>query len=398
MNDTSTLVDSAKAEQTLRYLQQLVTTLPLFKRLNDDLTLVKKQADHFRQFKDIIILGTGGSSLGGQAITALQESSTPRLHFLDNIDAYTFDKVIKSVSPAHTGVIAISKSGNTAETLMQLLTCLDVWQGTPLDHHFLIVSEPGENAIREVATKFSLPTLDHPNHIGGRFSAFTVVGMLPAFIAGIDGQSIIQGAGDVLENLQEATIHDCPSLVGALTQASLYKQGVNLSVLFTYCNRLQLLASWYCQLWAESVGKKNAAGQHQGTTPIRATGATDQHSQLQLYLDGPRDKFFTVLTLTQQHPLQPVQADSFQHPALTTLHNKTMGQLMIAEQKATIDTLRLNNCPLRELKLDQLTPKSLGSLMMHFILETLAMAHLLDVNPFDQPAVEQGKKLALEYL
>ena len=163
MNDTSTLVDSAKAEQTLQYLQQLVTTLPLFKRLNDDLTLVKKQANHFRQFKDVIILGTGGSSLGGQAITALQESSTTRLHFLDNIDAYTFDKVIKNISPGNTGVIAISKSGNTAETLMQLLTCLDVWQGTPLDHHFLIVSEPGGNAIREVATKFSLPTLNHPN-------------------------------------------------------------------------------------------------------------------------------------------------------------------------------------------------------------------------------------------
>ena len=398
MNTNHPSIDPLQAEQTLYYLQQLVTTLPLFKQLNDDLTLIKKKADHFRQFKDVVILGTGGSSLGGQAITALQESLSPRLHFLDNIDAHTFANTIQNVSPSQTGVIAISKSGNTAETLMQLLTCIDIWQDTPLAHHFLVVSEPGENAIREIATKFSLPTLDHPDDVGGRFSAFTVVGMLPAFIAGIDGHSLRQGARDVLANLQGATVHDCPALVGALTQASLYRQGVNQSVLFTYCDRLQLLASWYCQLWAESIGKKNSAGHPQGTTPIKAAGATDQHSQLQLYLDGPRDKFFTVLTLTQQHALKSVQTGFFQQPALTTLHNKTMGQLMIAEQKATIDTLKLNNCPLRELKLEQLTPKSLGSLMMHFILETLAMAYLLEVNPFDQPAVEQGKKLALEYL
>ncbi|RZI45640.1 glucose-6-phosphate isomerase [Candidatus Finniella inopinata] len=389
---------SQKAQQTLEYLQKLVTTLPLFQRLTDDMTAIQEKADHFRQFQDVLILGTGGSSLGGQAITALQESASPKLHFLDNIDAHTFADVLKTVSPHKTGVIAISKSGNTAETLMQLLTCLKVWDETPLAHHFLIVSEPGQNAIREVASKFSLPTLDHPDDIGGRFSAFTVVGMLPAFIAGIDGQSLRQGALDVLANLKEATVHDSPALVGALTQFSLCQQHVNQSVLFTYCDRLQLLASWYCQLWAESVGKKNAIGLAQGTTPIRAAGATDQHSQLQLYLDGPRDKFFTVLTLAQQHSLDSAQADFFDHPALTTLHNKTMGQLMIAEQMATIDTLKANNCPVRELKLEQLTPRSLGSLMMHFILETLAMAHLLEVNPFDQPAVEQGKKLALDYL
>jgi glucose-6-phosphate isomerase len=254
------------------------------------------------------------------------------------------------------------------------------------------------NAIREIAVYLELPTLDHPNDIGGRFSAFTVVGMLPALIAGIDVKSLRLGAYEVLSNLRHATIHDCPPLIGALTQLSLYKQGVNQSVLITYCDRLQLLVSWYCQLWAESLGKKNKAGQSQGTTPIKAVGATDQHSQLQLYLDGPRDKFFTVLTLAKQHPLPPVQTNHFHHAALTSLHGKTMGELMIAEQRATIDTLRLNNCPVRELKMESLTPKNLGALMIQFILETLAAAHLLEIDPFDQPAVEAGKKLALKYL
>lgn len=388
----------AKAEQTLKYLQQLETTLPLFQKLNDDLTLIEQQAIKFQSFKNVVILGTGGSSLGGQAITALQENEGPKLHFLDNIDAYTFSKVLKKLTLKDTGVIAISKSGNTAETLIQLLTCLNTWQDLSIKDHFLIVSEPGENAIREVTNSLNIPTLDHPNDIGGRFSAFTVVGMLPALIAGIDGKSLRLGAHEVLSHLQHATIQDCAPLIAALTQIALHKQGVNQSVLITYCDRLQLLVSWFCQLWAESLGKKNKDGHPQGTTPIKAVGATDQHSQLQLYLDGPRDKFFTVLTLAKQYSLAHIQTHQFQHSALTSLDNKSMGDLMIAEQRATIDTLRSNHCPVRELKMESLTPKNLGALMMQFILETLAVAHLLEVNPFDQPAVEEGKLLALKHL
>ncbi len=398
LNSDTVDTQGAQSHNALGYLQSLLTTLPLFQHLQDDLSAVEYQAQRYQRFEDILILGTGGSSLGGQAITVLQNSASPRLHFLDNIDAYTFTNVLNKISPSKTGVIAISKSGNTAETLMQLLTCFKVWQGLNLTDHFLVVSEAGNNAIREVSAAFALPTLDHPSSIGGRYSAFTVVGMLPGLIAGIDVHSIRQGAAEVLTNLRQATIQDCAPLLGALMHVSLQKQGVTQSVLLTYCDRLKLLASWYCQLWAESLGKKDAKGQPQGTTPIQATGATDQHSQLQLYLDGPRDKFFTVLTLAQQQPLPVVQTLAFRHPALTTLQGKTMGDLMMAEQRATIDTLRLHKCAVRELQIKQLTPKNLGALMMHFILETLAAAYLLEVNPFDQPAVEGGKILALKYL
>ncbi len=387
-----------KGEETLRYLQGLLSTLPLFQRLHDDLEVIEYQAQRYQNFDDILILGTGGSSLGGQALTALRQTSSPRLHFLDNIDASTFDHALKKISLARTGVIAISKSGNTAETLMQLLTCFHFWKGLDLTQHFLIVSEPGNNAIRELAAALYLPTLDHPHDVGGRFSVFTVVGMLPSFIAGVDGREVRVGALEVLSGLSQATVGNCSPLIAAMMQESLQKQGVNQSVFFTYCDRLQKLACWYSQLWAESLGKKDSNGQSHGTTPLQATGATDQHSQLQLYLEGPRNKFFTVLTLSQQHVLPKVEASSYHHPALLSLHDKTMGDLMIAEQRATIDTLRLNNCPVRELAIKNLTPKNMGALMMNFILETLAMAHLLKVNPFDQPAVEGGKHLALKYL
>lgn len=184
-----------KSEKAFTYLKELPSSLPLLHDLNSDLTAIKAEAKRYQKFDDIIILGTGGSSLGGQALLALRESKSPRIHFLDNIDAHTFDQTLKDIDPKKTGIIAVSKSGNTAETLMQLLSCINLWQTLSLKDHFLIVSENTDNAIREIAKKYVLPCLDHPKDIGGRFSVFTVVGMLPAFIAGIDAEGFCKGGG-----------------------------------------------------------------------------------------------------------------------------------------------------------------------------------------------------------
>ncbi len=387
-----------KAETAFSYLKSLPSSLPLLRDLNSDLTDIKDHAKRYQKFDDVVILGTGGSSLGGQAILALRETETPRIHFLDNIDAYTFDKTLKKLDKKKTGVIAISKSGNTAETLMQLLTSIDLWQGLSLKEHFLIVSENADNAIREIAKRYDLPTLDHPKDIGGRFSAFTVVGMLPALITGVDAEGLRKGAQETVDMLRASTLQYCGPLIGAALQMAFYKQGVNQSVLFVYSDRLKLLSNWFCQLWAESIGKKGPEDKGVGSTPISALGAVDQHSQLQLYLGGPRDKFFTFVTLENQHPIKALALESFEHPAIMSLNGKNMGNLMIAEQKATIETMRKQKCPLRQLQIKKLDATNLGALMMHFILETIAAAHLLEVDPFDQPAVEEGKILALQYL
>ena len=387
-----------KAERTLAFLKDLPSTLPLIKRLNDDLTEIEAKAQYFKEFDDVIILGTGGSSLAGQAITALRTTIAPRLHFLDNIDAYTFSKTLEKIDKTKTGVIAISKSGNTAETLMQLLTCIQIWNESDIKKQFLIVSENTDNAIREVAKKYDIPCLDHPNDVGGRFSAFTVVGMLPALIASMDVKEFRQGAIETIEMLKTANLENCAPLIGASIQTVFSKQNINQSVMFVYCDRLQLFANWYCQLWAESLGKTNRQNIASGTTPVRALGAVDQHSQLQLYLGGPKDKFFTFITLENQTKLPALSLIDFKHAAIMTLNGKKMGDLMVAEQRATIDTMRAQNRPLRQLQINQLDIANLGALMMHFILETIAAAELQEVNPFDQPAVEDGKKLALEYL
>lgn len=389
-------------------MKGLRDSLPLFQSLQTDDILrdLAPQVEIFQSFEDILILGTGGSSLGGQTLCALKnpKKKTPRLHFLDNIDPNTFQTLLPSLTNSKTGVIAISKSGNTAETLVQLLLCVqhflqDISEDS-LSKHFLVISEPKENAIRHLAKTYAIPCLDHPPQIGGRFAVFTVVGMLPALIAGIDAKAVREGARATLSHnlMSDNTPALPPAVQGALAHLAFAKSGVTQTVLMPYIDRLNTFCLWYRQLWAESIGKKNKENQPQGITPIQALGAVDQHSQLQLYLDGPKDKFFTILTLDQQGDTQRINLPALGHPTLDLFSGKTMGTLMAAEQQATIDTLRRHKCPTRVIHLKNLDEKVLGGLMMHYILETLAMAHLLGVNPFDQPAVEEGKILTQQYL
>jgi glucose-6-phosphate isomerase len=382
------------------HLKQRINTLPVFNNVHEtaDLKELSKIANHYRtSFEDIIILGTGGSSLGGQSLLQLRTTTTPRVHFMDNIDPDTFTKLFEKINPKKTGVIAISKSGNTSETLMQLLVCLIHWENHDLthllSHHFLIISEPTHNGIREIAQKHSIPCLDHHPQIGGRYAVFSLVGMLPALIAGLNAQAIRSGAIHTLENLlQETDLRKSDILIGILANYLMIQQGLTQSVVMPYIDRLMTFAFWYRQLWAESLGKNG-----NGSTPVQALGTVDQHSQLQLYLDGPQDKFFTIITMNHTDSFK-IDCSSYTHPSLSIFHKKTMGNLLVAEQKATIDTLRKHQKPTRVLHLKTLDEATLGALMMFYILETLGTAYLLNVDPLDQPAVEESKILTRHYL
>lgn len=396
-----------EAPETLLHLQTLGDTLPLLQQIQSDdcLSDLKPFAKHFQAFEDILILGTGGSSLGGQALLPLRNThhKSPRFHFLDNIDPHTFHDIFSTLSFEKTGVIAISKSGNTSETLMQLLICLQQWLSSlpdaNLKDHFLIISEPRDNGIRRLAKVHHLPCLDHPTDIGGRFAVFTIVGMLPAMIANIDVNAIRLGARQVLSSaLTAKETSKCQPLQGALAHMALAKKGVTQTVLMPYIDRLNTFTLWFRQLWAESLGKRDHNNEGQGITPIQSLGTVDQHSQLQLYLDGPRDKLFSIITLDHHADSFKMNLPPVGHPSVDLFQGKTMGDLMMAEQQATIDTLRHHQCPTRVIHLKTLDEKTLGGLMMHYIIETLAMAHLMDVNPFDQPAVEEGKILTQRYL
>ena len=371
-------------------------------RTCEDLETLETIAEQYCEFFDhVIVLGTGGSSLGGQALTALapiprpkEVAARPTLHFMANIDPDSFERLFQKIEAERTGFLVISKSGSTAETMAQFIYCMDVFRKhlgqDKFANHFTSITEPGHRPLREMSETHGITVIDHHPAIGGRYSALSATGMLPAMIAGLDGEALRSGAASLVDLITNSgSARDVAPAVGAVLAVGLAQyNGITASVLMPYLDRLEIFGKWYRQLWAESLGKDG-----KGTTPIDALGTVDQHSQLQLYLDGPKDKFFTLIIseMIQKGGLLP--KDLINLPELAYLAGRSVGDLMAAEQQATIETLVARNCPTRVLEIRHLDEYTLGALMMHFMLETIIAADLMDVNPFNQPAVEEGKVL-----
>ena len=371
----------------------------------DDLARLGDVAGRMRgRFADIVVLGTGGSSLGGRTLAALapvgpDSAGGPRLHFVDNIDPHAVAALLANLDLANTGLLVISKSGGTAETLAQAFVFIDALRGVvgedSVAAHVTTIVQPGDSALRGFAAARGMEILDHDPGIGGRYSVLSLVGLLPALIAGLDAGAVRDGAAEVLDaTLAAKTPRDAAPAVGAALSIGLARaRGATSTVLMPYVERLDAFALWYRQLWAESLGKGG-----RGTTPIKALGVVDQHSQLQLWLDGPRDKMFTLVTLDVAGAGPRVPADLSHVPDLAWLRGRTIGDLMDAEARATADALARNRRPVRLIRLARLDEAVLGALLMHFMIETVIAAHVLGVDPFDQPAVEEGKRLARAYL
>jgi glucose-6-phosphate isomerase len=361
------------------------------KGLSDILAIAKLWE---KRFEHIVILGTGGSSLGGKTLVSLKQNpfKRPKLIFMDNVDPKTFDYLFESINLKTTGFLVISKSGTTAETLCQFLCILNLYRESNLSdatiaQHFLVITEPTENTLRSLSKKLGCQILDHHPQVGGRFSVFTNVGLLPAAIGGIDIASIRQGA-------QEYCTSNLQFVIDAVAmQFQGIQEGYNISVIIPYIDSLQPFAAWFCQLWAESLGKDR-----KGTTPVRALGTVDQHSQLQLYQDGPQDKCFTFIYKSKQVHDYPVSSETDLFPDLSYLKQKNMGDLLEAEIHATSTSLSSQGCPTRLIRLETFNEKSLGALLVHFMLETIFMAELLQVNAFNQPGVEASKILTRQFL
>jgi glucose-6-phosphate isomerase len=382
---------------------------------HDDLASATAIARDFRErFDDVIVLGTGGSSLGGRTLVALADRGfgpqrgAPRLHFMDNVDPVTFADLEAATDPTRTGLIVISKSGSTAETLTQLLVLLPRLRDAlglesgvglagqtnpkPIGGAIVAITEAADNPLRRLAERIGATVLDHDPAIGGRYSVLSSVGLLPALIAGLDAASVRRGAAGVWRGLIEQGSDSPPALGAALAVAAM-RAGLTQTVLMPYVDRLAAFGLWFRQLWAESLGKGGS-----GTTPIRALGTVDQHSQLQLYLGGPRDKLYTLITASSAGVGRKIERALADDERLNYLVGRSLGDLLDAEARATYETLARNGRPTRLIALDRLDEEGLGALFMHFMLETILTARLIGVDPFDQPAVEEGKVLARRYL
>jgi glucose-6-phosphate isomerase len=365
----------------------------------DDLKAANVRAEEIRKgAKTVAVLGIGGSSLGGQALTALRKTQVPFVEFHDNPDPFSWDAALKRFDLKKTHFIAISKSGGTAETLTQVLTAAEALKKAgvkSLAKHFTIVTEPHKSALADFADGIGAVKLDHPTGVGGRYSALTMVGVLPALLMGVDARQLRAGAAAVLKQTLAAKMPaEAPAAAGAALHHALAQQGrLATTILWPYADALAVFGGWWRQLWAESLGKGG-----KGSTPVSVLGPVDQHSQLQLFRDGPGNALFTILSVDMKGEGPTVPKAAARKLGLDYLGGKKPGDLVEAECRATAQTLFKNGRPVRTMHVPRVDAFGMGALMMHFMLETILMGRLMGVNPFDQPGVEEGKALARLYL
>lgn len=353
----------------------------------DDLEEFFEISKKISAFEKIIILGVGGSSLGAKTLCSLKIQD--KVEFIESIDPQTISKSLDKINFEKTFFIVISKSGQTIETTCQTLIIIEKFQNLKIANfakQFLFITENKESFIRQIAINIDAKILPHPNNIGGRYSVFSIVGLLPALLCGIDIKKIRTGAKKIIDNF----LNDDQISSSVATQINLYDKGFINNVMMPYVDNLENFNHWYRQLWAESLGKNNF-----GSIPVNSMGTVDQHSQLQLYLEGPKNKFFTFITL-KNHPKDLLIKDLTN--VKTFFGNKKLSEIVKIEETTTIEVLNQKKLPIRIFEIENLDEEVLGGLMMQMFLETILTAYIKNINPFDQPAVELRKDLAKKLL
>ncbi|MEO8634168.1 MAG: glucose-6-phosphate isomerase [Gemmatimonadales bacterium] len=363
-------------------------------------------------FDHVLVLGIGGSALGMKALlNALKRPGWneldddgreffPRLTVLDNVDPTSVAEVLRRIDPRRVLVNVISKSGATAETMAQYLVVrewLEAALGPAAIRHLVFTTDPKKGVLREIALRDGIAALEVPPDVGGRFSVLSPVGLLPAALVGIDIEGLLAGARRALVAAERTDLLQNPAaLYAALHWAADTTLGARVHVMMPYTDRLREFAEWYRQLWAESLGKAtDRRGQtvHAGPTPVGAVGSTDQHSQVQLFMEGPFDKVITFLSVDHLAEDVTIPSSEALHPELAYLAGKTLGGLLDAEYRATTSALARMGRMSCSIHLPEISASVLGEMIMFFQLATGFAGIWYGVDPFDQPGVELGKRL-----
>jgi glucose-6-phosphate isomerase len=372
---------------------------------------IQELADGFGQwFEDVVVLGIGGSSLGTILLRdALLGSDWnqrsdeardfhPRLHVLDNPDPVTTAQLLDRIDLRRTLVIVVSKSGSTAETMALYLIfrqrLLDAVGPESLRGHLLFITDPEAGVLRRIADAEGIPTLPVPRNVGGRFSVLSPVGLLPAAICGVDIQALLRGAAEAESPCRGRDLEQNPAgMLATLLHAADTELGHPIQVLMPYTDRLRPLTFWFQQLWAESLGKRTPGGGHVGPTPLPAVGATDQHAQVQLFMEGPRDK--VVVFVAADAPENPLDIPRLHDDegALAYLGGHSLAELLDTERRATTEALRRTGRPSLTLHVGPVDAEGLGALILLLEAATVYAGGLYGVDPLDQPGVELGKQL-----
>ena len=365
------------------------------------------------KYDDVVILGIGGSALGPIALrTALRPSAwnmlssgsrdgLPRLQVLDNVDPETISALLERLDLSRTLFIVTSKSGGTAETMSQFLIVHQRVAEASLspDNHFVFVTDPAQGALRPLAQRMKVPALDIPPSVGGRFSVLTPVGTLPAALIGIDVAELLRGASDMVARCETEKLAENPAgIYGMLQWLADTKYGKVINVFMPYSDPLRDFAAWFVQLWAESLGKHLPDGNSVGQTPLAALGATDQHSQVQLFMEGPKNKVVTFVAVEERGTDVSIPKAFDDVKELGYLGGHSLGELIGIEQRATAGALARRGRPNLTIHLDRVDAWHVGGLMMLLELATAYAGQLYGIDAFNQPGVELGKQFAYALL
>ncbi len=370
---------------------------------------IEKTTDEIAQgFENFVVLGIGGSALGNTALhNALNHpyynmldrrarNGRPKIFVMDNVDPDKFSGFLDAVDPKTTMFNVITKSGTTVETMSQFLIMSNILKdriGKDYYEHFIFTTDEKKGLLRDITDREGFKSFIIPDGVGGRYSVLTPVGLISASVSGINVKELLSGASSMDERCQFDDINDNPALMNALLQYISYKKkGKNISIMMAYSNALSGVADWFCQLWSESLGKKDSISREVvncGSTPVKAIGVTDQHSQLQLYMEGPFDKVITFLHVKKFNTSVTIPKGVVDK--LEYLGGHTLNDLMDAEILGTQLALTENKRPNCTITLPEISESTIGQLLYMFEVQTAIVGKMYGIDPFDQPGVEAGK-------
>ena len=347
---------------------------------------IREAVEPVKDAEYVITVGIGGSALGAKTVTAALADQPDRHVILDNVDPEHVERTLAELPLSETAINVVSKSGTTAETLANFLVVREAYEDRGVDWTELTVVTTGESGpLAELVAEHDLPRLPVPDGVPGRFAALSSVGLVPPAILGVDIEGLLAGAKAGADDLSPS-LYDTPAYAYGAVAYALEEEGAAVNAFMPYAERLEYFAEWFAQLWAESLGKDG-----RGQTPARALGATDQHSQLQLYRAGPRDKMVTVVRPGER---ADVPIPESEHESLSYFAGADLGQLLDAEYDATVASLAEAGRPAVEIEIDQLDANELGALLYSMEAACVLVGELADVETFTQPAVEWGKRAA----
>lgn len=391
-NNKTNLFDLAQ-NISIEIAKKSIAKEPLYKilapiNIEKQLSEIHKISEQIRDnFSDLVIISMGGATLNPNLVVSLvnREQNAPKIHFLNNTDPYFFSKLLSKIDLKNTAFLTISNSGKTLETI-SLLGCIlqecKNYKVTIGSNNFYFITDKSGGSLKEIAEQINGTVLPHEQGISGRYSGLTNVSTLTAMVSGLNAYEYLSGANEVIADFHQNLARSKP----AQAALSIHNSNKQILVNIGYLQRFDIYLEWYSQIIAESLGKENA-----GYTPIKGLGPNDQHSLLQLYLEGPRDKLFTTFYV-KEIDSKYCNFETCQMNSMGYIAGKKLHDINKANLDATATALIKQELPVRKFVLDSLSERSVGALVAHSMIEIIILGHLMSINPFDQPGVELIKK------